>query len=175
MNCDRELWLYNVRRCDPSLIGTRTGFGMGGLVFVDQKWSRVHFWHAKSGPVGPLFAGTTFGMTGTLLNWSSSGLCGWGGGGGGGGGLIFMLQLFVMMVRVNLVGNIATWWIEPQLPNQWVRDYYVGLHSINHETNSTQAVDTDFVTIVLCSVESQGFMDTRKVWERSLKLHYLAA
>ena len=36
---------------------------MGGPVFVDQKWSRVHFWHAKSGLVGPLFAGTTFGMT----------------------------------------------------------------------------------------------------------------
>ena len=60
----KNIYLYNARRCDPSLIGTRTCFGMGGPVFVDQKWSRVHFWHAKSGLVGPLFAGTTFGMTG---------------------------------------------------------------------------------------------------------------
>ena len=43
-------------------IGTRTGFGMGGSVFVYHKWSRVHFWHAKSGLVGLLFAGTTFGI-----------------------------------------------------------------------------------------------------------------
>ena len=48
----------------PVLACTRTGFGKVGPVFVNQKWSRVHFWHAKSGLVGPLFAGTTFGVTG---------------------------------------------------------------------------------------------------------------
>ena len=71
MNCDRELYSYTMPG-DVILalyIGTRTGFGMGGPVFVDQKWSRVHFWHAKSGLVGPLFAGTTFGMTGLCIGY----------------------------------------------------------------------------------------------------------